>query len=273
MEQYLSSWLSNQWLCWGAGSILAANIGFFSTVVVLEVAIANVPQSSLISYGQDPTLTRKDFVSKTQTRVPFKTQLMGCIWHMLGPTAILSAVINTWICNYLFPYAAGDPLYPSLGIFLLHMVLLLLIGDLGLYWGHRIQHMVPYLWENFHSLHHTIDTPTPASTIYIHGVDATLQAALPIVIATTIVRPHPITYYAYVMLRLSDNAANHSGLKAGHCWWADLFTLKFLPFRAPPAHHDLHHKYSNHAGNTKNFGEFFWLWDSVFGTLGNTKND
>lgn len=42
--------------------------------------------------------------------------------------------------------------------------------------------------------------------------------------------------------------------------------LQFLPFRAPIAHHDAHHKYSNHLLNAKNYGESFWIWDALFRT-------
>lgn len=44
-------------------------------------------------------------------------------------------------------------------------------------------------------------------------------------------------------------------------------TLKVLPFRAPIAFHDAHHKFSNHPRNARNYGEAFWLWDWAFGTL------
>ncbi len=40
-----------------------------------------------------------------------------------------------------------------------------------------------------------------------------------------------------------------------------------LPFRAPISLHDAHHKYSNHHLNAKNYGETFWIWDAIFGTL------
>ncbi|KAJ1386907.1 hypothetical protein B484DRAFT_425902, partial [Ochromonadaceae sp. CCMP2298] len=110
-----------------------------------------------------------------------------------------------------------------------------------------------------------IDTPTPASTLYIDAVDATLQAGLPILCSCWLVRPHPLAAYCYIALRLSDNAANHSGLKAH--WLIDLLTLKCLPLRAPVAHHDFHHKYSNYAGQAKNYAEYLWVWDYIFGTL------
>jgi sterol desaturase/sphingolipid hydroxylase (fatty acid hydroxylase superfamily) len=43
--------------------------------------------------------------------------------------------------------------------------------------------------------------------------------------------------------------------------------LQVLPLRASISHHDSHHKYSNHHLNAKNYGETFWIWDAMFGTL------
>ena len=110
-----------------------------------------------------------------------------------------------------------------------------LVGDFGLYWGHRIQHTVPRLWE-LHRIHHRLETPTPMSTIFIHPVDATLQGGLPILLAAAAIRPHPILFYLYVWLRVAENVVNHSGLDGSFI--VSLLTLKFLPFRASIAHHD-----------------------------------
>jgi sterol desaturase/sphingolipid hydroxylase (fatty acid hydroxylase superfamily) len=51
------------------------------------------------------------------------------------------------------------------------------------------------------------------------------------------------------------------------CFALDLLTLKFIPGRAKVKHHDRHHKFSNYEKNAKNFGENFWIWDWMFGTL------
>lgn len=50
-----------------------------------------------------------------------------------------------------------------------------------------------------------------------------------------------------------------------------LIFFQVLPFRAGVKHHDAHHHFSNYAGNAKNYGESFWIWDWLFGTLSNTK--
>lgn len=262
-EEVLRPWLTNMWLCWGVGPIIAANIGFFATAVALELLSKHQPESWSLTYGRDKT--RAACLAATQERISWSKQLGYCFWTMMGPTAIINGFISAILSNYLFPFTLEAGLLPTLQVFVLQVFVLLVVGDFGLYWGHRIQHTIPFLWERCHSLHHKLDTPSPVSTLYIDEFDAFLQAALPILVSSIVVRPHPIAYYVYIALRLSDNAVNHSGLKPNFI--VDLFTLKFLPFRAAVGHHDAHHKYSGYTGSAKNYAEYFWIWDYLFGTL------
>lgn len=138
------------------------------------------------------------------------------------------------------------------------------IGDFFLYWGHRIQHEIPYLWENYHKVHHTLETPSATGTLYIHDKDALLQGSLPLIFAIALVRPHSLAAYSYIFFRIFENAVNHSGIEA---WWLNVMSLKCLPFRASVRHHDSHHRYSHYGKGAKNYAEFFWVWDYIFGTL------
>lgn len=259
-------WISTNWLCWGAGPVISANAGFFVTVVLLDIVCKFLPDSSFITYSS--ATHRKDNANITLTKISYFEQFKSCILIMLGPTAIVGGILNALICKNIFNVYPAIPMLPTLQLFLAQIILLLLVGDFCLYWGHRIQHMNKFLWENFHSVHHKIDTPIPISTLYIESMDATIQASLPIMLAAVAVRPHPISLYLYIFLRLSDNVVNHSGLKP--ILWLDILTLKALPFRASVAHHDAHHKFSNYAGNAKNFAEYFWIWDYMFNTLGSS---
>lgn len=285
MEESLAyQWLHNKWLCWGVGPFLAANIGFFLPVIIFESYLTRKEHdASLIDYGAGKK--RRDFIEKTREKASFDLQLRYCLWTMLGPTAIVNALLNAVISDVIFPVNESTPIAPSLLQAVVQLIALLYIGDLGLYWGHRIQHMSEFLWVKCHSLHHTIDTPTPVSTLYIDAFDATLQGGIPILLAAWLVHPHPFVLYVYVALRLADNALNHSGidLKNIHSdtskssWMRrnlllDILSCRFLPFRSSIQHHDAHHKYSNYGRNAKNYGEFFWLWDFLFGTLSKTSS-
>ena len=130
--------------------------------------------------------------------------------------------------------------------------------------------MVPYLWKHNHSLHHRIHTPTPASTVFIDPLDATLQGGLPIIVATAVVRPHWLTFCVYTGVRIAENVCNHSGLDER---FVDVVTLRVLPGRARMKHHDHHHQFSNYGPSAKNFGEMFWVWDWMHGTLAGSRKE
>jgi sterol desaturase/sphingolipid hydroxylase (fatty acid hydroxylase superfamily) len=110
---------------------------------------------------------------------------------------------------------------------------------------------------------YSVGTPSPISTLYIDGMDATLQGTLPLLVAAIVARAHPVSFWCYCCLRVAENVLNHCGLESQ---LLTLLSFKFLPGRAAPAFHDYHHRFSNYSGNAKNFGENFVLWDHAFGT-------
>ena len=260
--------MSRPWVAYGAGPVLAAGLGFVLPWLLLECLEATgmcTVASHGIQYRSDSSGGRAAAISKTQARHSWSAQLRASLWTVLGPGAVFNACISALLLPHLFatPLDQLSLTPPTWGTFLLKFLLCHVIGDLGLYWGHRIQHENKWLWENCHSVHHQLPTPTAVSTAMIHPVDMTLQASLPTMLAAVAVQAHPITYAAYAFSRVAENTFNHCGLDA---WVIDVLTFKILPGRASVAHHDAHHKYSGYVGNAKNYGEGFWVWDAIFGT-------
>eukprot|EP01064_Diplonema_japonicum_P037572 TRINITY_DN8821_c0_g1_i2.p1 TRINITY_DN8821_c0_g1~~TRINITY_DN8821_c0_g1_i2.p1 ORF type:complete len:304 (+),score=76.65 TRINITY_DN8821_c0_g1_i2:68-913(+) len=275
-ENLLREWLANPWLSHGVGAYISSNIGHLVPVLVLELIVQQSwAQGSMISYGSLDRRSRKDALSETHKKKGFSfwEQVRNCMWNTMGPfgigCALLAAVVH-------MNDPAPETLFPTMWEFVTQLVMMELVGDFFLYWGHRVQHTNKWLWENCHYYHHTIDTPSPTSAICINPIDAFLQGSLPLGLAGAIVLPHPLTGYVYNILRIGENVVNHSGLDSRVL---DFFTLKFLPLRAAVMHHDSHHKLSNHDGGAKNYGENFWIWDYIFSTyrnpatIGKTKKD
>lgn len=259
----MEEFLREPWLCWGVGSSVSAIIGFYSTVIVLELASYLGVTNQSLSYST--TKTREQALQQIRAKIPFTRQLREASWTILG----VPMWINTLIASLLFPFIMSQParVLPTLWELCCTFPVLYLLGDFFLYWGHRVQHESEWLWNNSHYYHHQVTTPSPITTAFIHPIDATLQAGLPIIMAAAIVRPHPVTYYLFTALRIAENVLNHSGLDS---WFVDLISLKCLPMRASIRHHDMHHHFSNYSRNAKNYGEFFLLWDWLFGTLRST---
>ena len=260
----LKHFVDTPMLCWGAGPTLSSIFGFFSVCFFCEWVTAQPwADTYFIVYGREGD--RRKEQQKTQSVVSWWNQLKLTTWTVAGPLNILSAVFNA----YVFPLVVPAPktLLPTWQEFFLHFLFLALVADFGLYWGHRIQHEVAYLWKNCHSVHHKLQTPTSVSTAYIEGRDAIIQAGLPIIASGLIVRPHPVTYCLYTAFHLGNNAWNHSGLDG---WIINLLSLKCLPLRCTNRLHDAHHRFSGYGKGAKNFAEMFWLWDYVFGTYSRT---
>eukprot|EP01126_Amoeba_proteus_P008204 TRINITY_DN13017_c0_g2_i1.p1 TRINITY_DN13017_c0_g2~~TRINITY_DN13017_c0_g2_i1.p1 ORF type:complete len:280 (-),score=19.22 TRINITY_DN13017_c0_g2_i1:73-912(-) len=270
MNNFFSStyWYSNSWLTWGLGPILVLNLSFWITTCFLEWVIAQ-PWSTKYLLVYTAKTSRRDNLTKTQNTFSWRLQAGGSVQVLLGPTALSNALLGVFLLPWIVRGTNYNPQDLEWRQFLLSLLFLELVGDFFLYVGHRIQHDIPYLWKNYHSFHHQIDTPSPVSTLYIDPMDASLQGGLPIIISAFLHgcvfgSLHPLTFYIYIALRIGENVVNHSGLD---CWWLDLVTLKCLPGRAKVSHHDAHHRFSSYGANAKNYGENFWVWDWMFGTL------
>lgn len=260
-----SKFLASPMLCWGVGPLVAANLGYFVPMVALEW-VSQQPWSEAlkIKYGVTGKSRRPRQVALEEVhrdKMSFSKQLRGAIWQMLGPPGLSSAVFMTLIASRAL--STPTKVLPSLRRFVFHLALLQVVDDFFLYMFHRLQHENEWLWKNVHSYHHQMTTPSPVSTVCIHHLDATLQAGLPIMLSLLLVKPHPVTFYVHLFLRLAENVANHSGMD----WWViDWLLLKRLPGRAPAAHHDSHHRFSNFGSGASNYAEYFDFFDKIGGT-------
>jgi hypothetical protein len=166
---WLADWLAVPWFAWGVLPIICANLGYWLPMLVLEAVLKT--EWAAHRLVQRPKGGRAKLAEADRATVAsYGEQVMTSVGVLLGPGALLNGLIS----RYLMAAIVGVPkdALPSPGQLLVHLVLLELIGDFGLYWGHRIQHEIPFLWKNFHWKHHQIGTPTPASTIFIDTTDA-----------------------------------------------------------------------------------------------------
>ena len=147
------------------------------------------------------------------------------------------------------------------------VILMSVLSDCGLYWGHRLLHYSPWLWRHVHSVHHQVRDPTALSILLIHPLDTLIQQAAPMTLAALIVQPTLAAFYAFTCFHLAETTAFHSGLRPGWLSALAFAHARWVPGRASIAHHDNHHKYCNHGGRATNLGEALFVWDWAFGTL------
>lgn len=168
------------------------------------------------------------------------TWLMASVWHHLMPMSYFATI-------------DALPLW-------LRMVLAMVIGELGFYWGHRWCHGSKLLW-NFHSVHHSAEQMTFLVNTRMHPVDTvfTRLCGLVLLIASGLVAP----------VKGSTNLIVALVLVAGSMWGylvhANVrFSLRWLsPVLSSPLFHHWHHAPSMSGHN---FAAMLPVMDKIFGT-------
>jgi sterol desaturase/sphingolipid hydroxylase (fatty acid hydroxylase superfamily) len=132
----------------------------------------------------------------------------------------------------------------------------------GMYWAHRSLHVIPWLWDNIHSLHHYAKHPLSRNTYEDHWLDNLLNSILGHVYAQILVPLDGPTFWFSRIFRILESLEKHSGVSCG-------FNLahsvqQWLPFAQMPHHHDWHHE--GYKGSNYTFSSLGGLWDCIFGT-------
>ena len=138
----------------------------------------------------------------------------------------------------------------------LQFIEVMLAADIGIYTGHRLMHVVPFLWR-FHAIHHSAKELDWATSYRSHAVDSLvihwwmLVFLVVIPFDAAVVQAHAI-YFGI------QSAFLHANLRL------DLGPLRVL--YASPWFHRWHHSDLIEARD-KNFVSHFPWVDALFGTL------
>lgn len=159
--------------------------------------------------------------------------------------------------DYLHKHFAFFDIQPSI----LLWIALLLATDFLWYWYHRFGHEINLFW-GFHVVHHTSEefnyTAATRITIFQALVRTSFWSVLPIIgfpaeMITTILLVHGI-YPFFTHTRLIGK----------------LGILEYII--VTPSHHRVHHA-SNEQYLDKNFGDMFIIWDKLFGTFAEEREE
>ena len=136
----------------------------------------------------------------------------------------------------------------------------LLIGEVGTYWGHRLSHEIPWLWR-FHAVHHSTSQMYFLANTRTHPVD---------MVVTRLFGMTPLYLLGLAGPGASGSAAPLALLLVGSIWGFFIHAnlrWRFGPLEwlvATPAFHHWHHSKFEHIN--RNYASTLPVLDRVFGT-------
>ena len=163
---------------------------------------------------------------------------------------LLGVGLGSWLLGaYALQIWPGDwPIIFQLG-------LALVIGELGQYWVHRLQHEVPLLWR-FHALHHSAPRLYWLNAARFHPVDILINNMAAIVPLVALGAGEPVMVL-WVLFAAIHGIFQHCNVpvRIGPLNW--VFSMAEL--------HRWHHSRRVVESN-RNYGQNLIIWDTVFGT-------
>jgi len=175
--------------------------------------------------------------------------VVGAFSLALG--SLLSSAIACWILNDGYSKVYFDVAEHGYVWFVLQIPIVFIGQDYIIYWSHRIFHL-PFLYKNFHKLHHTYKQPTAFSVTAIHPVEFVFNQC--IYIAPMFLLPvHWVPFSFILMYTYYHGIIDHSGITFKRQWWQ--------PWQPDCIFHDNHHQYFH-----VNFGFNIEYWDKLHGT-------
>lgn len=149
----------------------------------------------------------------------------------------------------------GSSVWPSDWPIAAQLVLMLILGDAGRYWGHRLAHEIPFLW-NFHAVHHSAKRLWWWNATRQHPIDKTwftfTEMLFPVLLGAD-----GIVLSMYLGVTAVCGYSQHCNidLKLGPLYW--FFNVVDL--------HRWHHS-KNPQESDNNYGNNLIIYDRLFGT-------
>ena len=183
----------------------------------------------------------------------FRNDLAYWFYYRLGLHRWLLLGTAFALLSTLLPTPGPRPLE---GLpFALQALLYFAVADFCVYWLHRTQHAVPWLWA-FHSVHHSQTELTFVTSQRVHPIDHLFQDVL-MFLPLSLLGFHEAAWIPLYLASELTLALQHSRLP----WtYGPLYRLL-----VSPVFHQCHHARAP-AYRDRNFAGIFSVWDYLFGT-------
>ncbi len=201
------------------------------------------------------------YKKKVSQKPVIARDLVSTLVNVLATGTVMSAIFVPAVLFFPEIFFGRTLFFGSadqLGPFWLQLILVILLYSFLRYGVHRLQHIVPFLWE-LHSYHHGVTDLQASNTFVSHPIDYSLRNVLPpVVLGFVGFDPVAILFGAGLLNASSTLSHCGAGLHAG--WLNHIFVT--------PEVHRWHHSASVPKGHrySVNYGVGFALWDRLFGT-------
>lgn len=184
--------------------------------------------------------------------------------------------VSLWLCNsvisafVIFPitlYAVGWG-FERTGILELNWFVILLdvvILDLWIYWWHRANHRLPFLWR-FHQVHHLDQWLDVTSAVRFHFGEVLLSALVRAAVIVCLGMPL-ISVVVFETLVLLSAGFHHSNLKLPVNIERGISKIIITP-----SIHWVHH-HNIQKDTDSNYGTLFSFWDRMFSSQSESRRD
>ncbi|MGY3234494.1 MULTISPECIES: sterol desaturase family protein [unclassified Bradyrhizobium] len=217
---------------------------FYGTELLIAVAIF-VPLEMLFAARPQKLLRRGLVTDFLFVLCNVWFVLAGIVVFLAAGIALIGWMIpvalKQWIGN--LPFWAQVPLA-------------ILIADLGVYWTHRLMHVVPALWH-FHAVHHSVEELDWVAAVHQHPVDLIVMkggSILPLVLLG--LSAEAIATYSAIFFWQSF--LDHANVRINYG------PLNYI-FVSPEFHH-WHHSQA-HEARDKNFAGSLAFYDLLFRSI------
>ena len=180
---------------------------------------------------------------------------------LLGINALLSPLIVVPITVFAADHSFG--FRPDWWSGWLGLGLDILLLDLWIYWWHRANHEIPFLWR-FHSVHHLDETLDTSSALRFHFGEVVLSALVRGVVIVVFDLPLS-SVLLFEAVVLGSAIFHHSDAKLPERLETALSKLIITP-----SIHWIHH-HAIRADTDSNYGTLFSFWDPLFRSRSSTK--
>lgn len=172
--------------------------------------------------------------------------LMRRALREVAVTHLMFLPVAAWVMFPAWRLMGGDMAAPTPSLYEVawQVVACIVIQDTVFYWSHRALH-TKWLFRTIHRRHHDFRYVRGLAAEYAHPVELIVNT-ISIVIGPILLAAHPVTFMAWIAIRMVETVEAHSG----------------YAFTGVASRHAYHHLYAARGC----LGSFFGIWDRLMGT-------